>query len=187
LVISVERTAIQAVAEVEGADYRSKLTPGQLKAATSPLYLERAEQWLAGLQGFDAFALIDLNYLESAIAPWAGPWAYSEFFDPGFTLFPMCHRDIIDVFLALPEHERRANSLQREIIRQQWPELLRWPFNVTPWQVRTRQMPRRVMGRARVRASAARRSAPIAPIVPIAPPAPTAPNAPTASSGPIDR
>jgi hypothetical protein len=153
-VITVERAAIQAVAEVEGADYRSKLTPGQLRVATSPLYLERAERWLAGLQGFDAFTVIDLNYLEAAIAPWAGPWAYAEFFDPGFTLFPMCHREIVDVFLALPEHERRNDSLQRAVIGQQWPELLDWPFNVTPWQVRTRHFPRR-LGHASRRAVSA--------------------------------
>ena len=148
-VISAERAAIQAVAEVGGADYRSKLTPGQLKVATSPLYLERAERWLAGLHGFDAFTVLDLNYLEAAIAPWAGPWAYAEFFDPGFTLFPMCHREIVDIFLALPEDERRKNSLQPEVIRQQWPELLEWAFNVIPWQVKTRQFPRRAVRHAR--------------------------------------
>lgn len=155
--ISVERIAIQAI--VESAEFRSKATPGQLRFATSPLVLERAEHWLAGLNGYDSFTVIDLNYLESSIAAWAGPWAYAEHFGPGFTLFPMCHREIIDIFLALPEHERRNASLQREVIRQHWPELLTWPFNVTPWQVETRQLPRRALGRARRRTSAPRRPA----------------------------
>jgi hypothetical protein len=147
-VISVERVAMQAINEADGAEYRSKLSPGQLRVALSPLVLERAERWLAGLSGFDGLTVIDLNYLESSVAPWAGPWAYAEFFDPGFTLFPMCHREIVDIFLALPERERRDNSLQRAIIRAHWPELLEWPFNVTPWQVTARQFPRRAARRA---------------------------------------
>jgi hypothetical protein len=147
-VITTERTAIQTLVEATGSDYRSKATPGQLRFATSPLVLERAERWLAGLSGFDAFTLIDLNYLESGIAPWAGPWAYAEYFDPGFTIFPMCHREIVDTFLALPEIDRRGDSFQRAIIGQQWPELLDWGFNSAPWQVGTRQLPRRALAHA---------------------------------------
>ncbi len=155
-VISVERAAIQSLVDATGSDYRSKLTPGQAKVVTSAFFLERAERWLVGLGGFDAFTVIDLNYLESSIAAWAGPWAYAEFFDPGFTLFPMSHREIIDIFLALPEIERCDSSLQRAVIRQQWPELLDWPFNVTPWQVVASQFPRRALVHARRRARISR-------------------------------
>lgn len=147
-VIEPERVSIQALVEAGGADYRSKARPGQLRAATSPLFLERAEQWLAGLRGFDALTVIDLNYLESAVAPWAGPWAYAEFFDPGFTLFPMCHREIVDTFLALPEDVRCDVTFQQTLIRQEWPELLQWPFNPTPWQAETLHFPRRALGYA---------------------------------------
>jgi hypothetical protein len=154
-VIGVERVAIQSLLDAGGAEYRSKASPGQLKVAASTFFLERAERWLAGLRGFDGLTVIDLNYLESSIAPWAGPWAYAEFFDPGFTLFPMCHREVVDTFLAIPETARRDNSLQRTLIRQQWPELLEWPFNPTPWQVETLQFPRRALGYAGRRALAA--------------------------------
>ena len=147
-VIDVERIAIQSLSEAGGADFRTKLSPGQRNVVMSSMFLERAERWLEGLRGVDAFTVIDLNYLESAIAPWAGPWAYAEYFDPGFTLFPMCHREIVDVFLALPEAERRANSLQRSLIAQRWPELLDWPFNSAPRRAGTHQFVRRALNRA---------------------------------------
>jgi hypothetical protein len=154
-VLGVERVAIQSLVEHAGEDYRSHATPGQLKVATSPLFLEAAERWLAGLDGFDALTVIDLNYLESCIAPWAGPWAYAEYFDPGFTIFPMCHREVVDTFLALPEEDRRGYALQRAVIGDQWPELLQWPFNETPWQVTLRQFQKRALRHARRRTVAA--------------------------------
>jgi hypothetical protein len=147
-VIGVERVAIQSLSEAGGADFRTKLSPGQRNVVMSPMFLERAERWLAGLGDVDAFTVIDVNYLESCIAPWAGPWAYAEYFDPGFTLFPMCHREIVDVFLALPEVERRSNSLQRSLIMQRWPELLDWPFNSAPRRAGTHQFVRRALNHA---------------------------------------
>ena len=153
--ISPERLAIQGVTYCDGADYRSQLTAAQLRAAAAPAVLERAEGWMRNSNAPDSLALLDLVYSENRTASWAGVWAYAEYFGPGFTIFPMNHHEIIELMVALPTQLRRDETFMQEVIRQQWPELLDWPFNTAPRLLGIVDFPRRVARNARRRVTVA--------------------------------
>jgi len=91
--------------------------------------LEAARQWLDTVPFTNASPIMDLFMLEQRIGCWAGIWPYAYGDNPGFTLFPMCPREVITAMLSLPTGYRRSGSLMRDIIQQEWPELLEWPFN----------------------------------------------------------
>ena len=55
------------------------------------------------------------------------PYGAAE--DSQFHVFPLCHREIIELILALPRTYRWAGSLPIDIIRCEWPELLEYPIN----------------------------------------------------------
>jgi hypothetical protein len=59
---------------------------------------------------------------------WAGVLPYAEC-DPGFPIFPLCHRRVVELMLTLPAPYRRSGRLARDIILREWPELLEWPVN----------------------------------------------------------
>lgn len=90
--------------------------------------LARAKAWLEAIPASNSLQVLDLFYIEQRLGCWAGVWPYSVC-DAGFILFPMCHREIIENMLRLPEAYRRAGTLPKDIIRREWPELLDWPVN----------------------------------------------------------
>jgi hypothetical protein len=90
--------------------------------------LERANAWLRTAPVANTLELLDLFYLEQRLGCWAGVWPYAEC-DPGFVVFPMCHRAIVEHMRRLPVSFRRSGALMETIIAQEWPELLEWPFN----------------------------------------------------------
>lgn len=91
--------------------------------------LEAARQWLDRIPFTNASPIMDLFMLEQRIGCWAGVWPYAYGDDPGFTLFPMCHREVITTMLSLPAGYRRSGNLMRDIIQHEWAELLEWPFS----------------------------------------------------------
>jgi hypothetical protein len=90
--------------------------------------VERARTWLETVPAATASRILDLFYLEQDLGCWAGVVHYTEC-DPGFTLFPLCHRGIIERMLTLPAEYRRSGRLPRDIIAREWPALLEWPIN----------------------------------------------------------
>jgi hypothetical protein len=90
--------------------------------------LERAEAWLRTAPATNTLELLDLFYLEQRLGCWAGVWPYAEC-DPGFVVFPMCHRAVVERMRCLPALFRRSGALMETIIAREWPELLEWPFN----------------------------------------------------------
>jgi hypothetical protein len=90
--------------------------------------LARADAWLRMAPVANALELLDLFYLEQRLGCWAGVWPYAEC-DPGFVVFPMCHRVIVERMRRLPAPFRRSGALMETIIAREWPELLDWPFN----------------------------------------------------------
>jgi len=104
--------------------------------------LPALRRWLdAAPPGMDTFRLLDLFFVEQEMGAWAGILPYAEGGDPGFILYPMCHREIVTRMMTLPTEYKRNGFLNyerprrgtppfmREIISREWPELLEWPFN----------------------------------------------------------
>lgn len=145
--VTIEQLALHAVASVTGG-----LDAGQRRAAESTEVLGEIERWRDSAGAPDDLALLDLLYVENRLGCWAGIWPYAQFFGPGFMFFPMCHREIIDLMLFLPEAVRRSGELNTLVIRQEWPELLERPFNSPSRPVRAAHLPRRVVGGVRRRA-----------------------------------
>lgn len=141
----------------------TQITPERLvehcKAPTTEETLAAARAWLDAAPTDDALALLDLFYVEQRLGCWAGLFPYADYQGPGFTIFPMCHPEIVRRMAALPVRMRRDGSLMEAVVRQTWPELLEIPFNR---EVGIRRLWQRVSRRARMlspRAPRLRRSA----------------------------
>jgi len=110
-------------------------------APRSEVTLEPLQRWLEQVPAIDSLQLLDLFYLEQRLGCWAGVLPYAEGGDPGFVIFPMCHREIITRMLTLPTPYRVSGfhaceithsggpPFMKAIIEREWPELLAWPFN----------------------------------------------------------
>lgn len=140
---------------VHGLSHCSPLSPGQAVAAESPVIREQLEHWIEHAGTTDALQLLDMFALENRIGSWTGIFPYAEYYGPGFTIFPMCHRDVVANMMQVPEHARRDETLLDEVTRRLWPELLAWPYNAPTHQFRIRQIPSRA--KRRVRAAVASR------------------------------
>jgi hypothetical protein len=97
-----------------------------LKSPETPDTLKRAKQWIDNLRTFDWFTQLDLLYIEQRLGCWAGPLHYAEW---PFRIYPLCHREILYHMLKLPVDYKIEKRLTIDIIRNSWPELLRFPFN----------------------------------------------------------
>jgi hypothetical protein len=130
------------------------ITPARLLAhCECPLDeepLERARAWLDGIPTENALEILDLFMIEQDMGGWASVIQYAEC-DPGFAIFPLCHRRIVERMLGLPVAYRRAGQLPADIIAREWPALLEWPVNqpigATRWVYRMK----RAIGKARQR------------------------------------
>jgi hypothetical protein len=151
--ITTEQLALHGLGLTGGIDDPSVLTAGERRAASSPTVLERAERWRQAAGAPDSLALLDLEYLDTTHGSWAGVWPYAEYFGPGFTIFPMNHREIVELITSLPRTTRIEGTFMGEITRKQWPELLEWPVNTTPGRVRATYFPYRIARGLRRRAS----------------------------------
>jgi hypothetical protein len=96
-----------------------------LNSTTQP----RFQKWLARLPFLEPDRILDFLYLEQRLGCWAGIMPYGVAEDGQFQVFPLCHREIIELMLALPRSYRWNGSLPIDIIRREWPELLEYPIN----------------------------------------------------------
>jgi hypothetical protein len=96
-----------------------------LNSTTQP----RFQEWLDGLSFLEPDRILDFFYLEQRLGCWAGIIPYGLAEDGGFLVFPLCHREIIELMLTLPRSYRWDGSLPIDIIRREWPELLEYPIN----------------------------------------------------------
>jgi len=111
----------------------------RLRMPQTPLLQSRAEQWLAQLPAKDRYEVLDMLYWEQRLGCWAGPLHYG-LVNNGFCLSPFVHRRLLATMLSLPPDYRQKQLLTRDLIQQQWAELLGFPFNRYPglkgrWQV----------------------------------------------------
>ncbi len=101
-----------------------------------PIVYSTFRRWLDTAPVADTLQCLDLFYLEQRMGCWGGVLPYAEAPDPGFVIYPMCHREIIERMLTLPAeyrlYNRRYDKLapfMEEVIKREWPELLEWPIN----------------------------------------------------------
>ena len=111
----------------------SRITPERLLeylgAPCTTLTMSPLQRWLETVPAINAFQILDLYYIEQRLGCWGGIWPYAQSGDPGFIIFPMCHREVIERMLTLPTPYRRSGALMQEVINREWPELLDWPFS----------------------------------------------------------
>ncbi len=116
----------------EGDTEATVITPERLiDICACPLdeeTLARARAWLDDVPADNALRVLDLFFVEQDMGGWAGILPYAEC-DPGFPIFPLCHRRIVEHMLTLPLSYRRSGRLGWDIIEREWPELLEWPIN----------------------------------------------------------
>lgn len=157
--VTMFRKANPAYAQLDGAVgaldrggfYRDKdtrdsgLTPERLMTHCQGPATERTlpplRRWLETAPELDTFQLLDLFFVEQLLGCWSGVLPYAEGGDPGFILYPMCHREVVTSMMTLPteyrlhgyrvceKHHSGSPPFMEEIIRREWPELLEWPFN----------------------------------------------------------
>ena len=88
------------------------------------------EAWLTALKteiGDDAFAILDLAYVENRM----GPWANVQFCaDPSVVRYaPMFTYETSELMRSLPADWKREGKLGVAMITQLWPELNKYPYN----------------------------------------------------------
>lgn len=149
--VSTEQLVTHALVHLSG-----HLDPGQQLAAASPTVVEEIERWRDAAGAPDEYSLLDLLFVENRLGCWGGVWPYAQYRGPGFTFFPMCHREIVDLLMALPEDVRWMEDFNAMVIRQEWPELLDVPFNSPSRSIRAAHLPTRVVRGLRRRAGVLR-------------------------------
>jgi hypothetical protein len=108
------------------------------RCADTPETRRYVEAWRSGVPAnSDALRILDLYHIEQRMGSWAGVWSYGETRSL-YHAVPMNHRRAIDLMMALPIELRRSGMLPSEVIRREWPELLKHPINQQPLSVRTR-------------------------------------------------
>ena len=112
-----------------------------------PVALAQLDRWMQEAPTDNSLDLLDRFYVEQRLGCWGSLISHAEYYGPGFWVGPMDHREIVLLMMSLPERDRREGTLLKEIMRQQWPGLLDWPFNTTPWQVRANRLPGRIAKR----------------------------------------
>jgi hypothetical protein len=86
-------------------------------------------EWLEEVEPYDLHLVHDLFYIEQRVGAWGGIFLYAFARDGRFQLFPFSNREIIEAMLSLPVSARLNDEMGLELIRREWPELLRYPFN----------------------------------------------------------
>lgn len=115
-----------------GASSDTKLTGEKITRLLGlpqiPEIVNRADQWLRGLSDYDVLTTLDLLYIEQRLACWGSPQQYGNNWNI-FQAFPFCHTRLYELLLSLPPDYRIKRRLVTDLIKTQWPELLKFPIN----------------------------------------------------------
>ena len=101
---------------------------GRTKLPLNDDILKAGERWLAELPFKDAFLTFDVFYLEQRVACYSSPSRYG-YTSPAVMIYPLAHRACIEAMLRLPSDYKRREQLHKDIITQEWAELLEVPIN----------------------------------------------------------
>jgi hypothetical protein len=93
-----------------------------------PEVVNRADAWLQELSDYDVLTILDLFYIEQALGCWDTLPIYGNNWNV-FQALPFCHRRIFERMLSLSPEYRISQKFGFDLIKNQWPELLKFPFN----------------------------------------------------------
>jgi hypothetical protein len=99
-----------------------------LRLPQTPEIVNRADKWLQGLSDYDPLTILDLLYIEQRSGCWGALSIYGNNWNV-FEVYPFCHRRIFELILSLPYEYRIKGKLNLDLIKTQWPELLKFPIN----------------------------------------------------------
>jgi hypothetical protein len=103
----------------------------RLGLPATPSLLESVSVWRGGLPPMNAFQILDQAYLELRMGSWHGVQFCCN---PTITrISPLLTYPCVEILLSLPHQWKRQSRFVDEIIRTNWPELLRIPFNSLGW------------------------------------------------------
>jgi hypothetical protein len=90
--------------------------------------ITETNKWLSELEGYTAFTILDLFYIEQRLGCWAAPQAYGNKTSL-FEFSPFNHRKIFRSMIKLPYEYRRQQLLANDVCLYASNDLLKVPFN----------------------------------------------------------
>lgn len=120
------------------------LVIGRTKLPLNHDVVQAGERWLADLPFGDALLTFDLFYLEQRVACYSSPSRYG-YTSPAVMIYPLAHRASIEAMLRLPSDYKIREQLHKDIIAQEWPELLSVPINEDIGWPRFKKETRRIL------------------------------------------
>ncbi|HKJ30254.1 MAG TPA: hypothetical protein VKA34_00435 [Balneolales bacterium] len=85
-------------------------------------------EWLEEVETYDLFVQLDLLSIEIRLGCWGGPQVNGNLlFGP--VLYPLSNRKIFNAMMQLDRDYRVQQKLMQDMIKLNWPELMKYPFN----------------------------------------------------------
>jgi hypothetical protein len=85
--------------------------------------------WMSKYPATSTVQLLDGFYIEHGLGAWAGNLAYGDAHSVRCRVYPFISRQAVDAMLRLPDDYKVAGRFPADLIRHNWPELMRTPFN----------------------------------------------------------
>ncbi|HKL16313.1 MAG TPA: hypothetical protein VJ915_11795 [Balneolaceae bacterium] len=100
----------------------------RLKLPHTEALLEASKNYVEGLPDIDFFSLLDLIYIEQRLGCWGNLSTYTgNYYHPHY--LPLSSREIFTSMMSLPSTYRLEQRLCLDLIKKEWPELFKYPFN----------------------------------------------------------
>ena len=99
-----------------------------LKLPYSRKIVNAASKWLEGLPSCSDEAAVSLLYHEQRNGSWASVLRLSSK-NSNRTMWAFSHRDLLNIMLRIPVEIQTESVIQHKVIKDEWPELARIPFN----------------------------------------------------------
>ena len=94
-----------------------------------PIWVERADRWLAELPELDFLNVHLLFRIEMYFGCWGGPLALGYPDACSTTVYPFGQRAVLESLMRMPAADRGAGTVRTVIVERRWPELLEIPIN----------------------------------------------------------
>lgn len=117
--------------DTENTVVTPQMLVSRLGIPAAPALVEAVTKWLAGLPPMNGLQILDEMYLELRMGPWHGVQFCGN--PTVMRIAPLLTYRGVELMWSLPEAAKRQSMFVEEIIRANWPELLRIPFNSLGW------------------------------------------------------
>lgn len=96
-----------------------------------PVLVQATEEWLASLQQFNTFVMLDMVHIEQRMACWGAIQHFGNE-TSALEISPLGSRLVFTNMMRLPHKYRKLQRMPHDICKLAWPELLQLPFNEYP-------------------------------------------------------